>query len=404
MISRASRVREDFWIYVIVLFVLGSVYGWALYSLPGLRTPAGLTTFTGLMATHTALHILGPRLEPRRRWLPLYFLVQGVLAFVIIRMTAGSQSPFALYLYLALAAQTFGLLIARPFLAFIPVTSYLILGVVNFVWGWGWEALPAFLWAAAPQTVVIIAFVVMFLRQANERRRAQELLLELETAHRQLAGYAAQVKDLTLAAERQRLARELHDTLAQGLAGLILQLEAIDMQLSRGRLDRLKVIVDQAMERARTALAGARRSIDDLRASGSPDPDLAEALRLEAERFTRDTGVPCTLQLEPPAYIPAIVREHALRIVAEGLANVARHAHAAHVRIEMDGMNALEITLADDGIGFDMQTIDARDGHYGLVGLRERARLMDGSVDVISAPGQGTILSIHLPLVEGAHD
>jgi NarL family two-component system sensor histidine kinase YdfH len=404
MISRVSPVREDFWIYIVVLFVLGSVYGWALYTLPDLRTSSGLVPFTGLMAVHTFLHILGPRLEPRRRWLPLYFIVQGALVFIIIRMTAGAQSPFALYLYLALVAQTFALLIARPFLAFLPVAVYLLLGVVNFVWGWGWEALPSFLWAAVPQTIVIIAFVVMFVRQANERRRAQELLRELETAHRQLAGYAVQVKDLTLTAERQRMARELHDTLAQGLAGLILQLEAIDQQLSRGQLERVKVIVDQAMERARTSLANARRSIDDLRASGSPDTDLAEVIRLEAERFTRDSGIPCTLQLEPPAYIPTVVQEHALRIVAEGLTNVGRHAHAAHVRIEMGGEDALEITLADDGVGFNPETINDRDGHYGLVGLRERAHLVNGSVDVISAPGQGTILSIRLPIAEGTHD
>jgi two-component system, NarL family, sensor histidine kinase YdfH len=404
MISRVIPVREDFWIYTIVLFVLGSVYGWALYTLPDLHTPTRLVVFTGLMALHASLHILGPRPEPRRRWLPPYFIVQGALAFIIIRMTAGSQSPFALYLYLALAAQAIGLLITKPLLAFLPVAAYLILGVVNFVWGWGWSALPAFLWAAVPQTIVIIAFVMMFIWQANARRHAQQLFLELEIAHHQLADYAVQVKDLTLVAERQRMARELHDTLAQGLAGLILQLEAIDMQLARGRLERVKAIVEQAMERARSSLAGARRSIDDLRAAESPVTDLAEAIRLEAKRFTRDSGIPCTLQLESPAYIPTVVHENAVRIVAEGLTNVARHAHAAHVRIEMGGEDALEITLADDGVGFDTETISGRDGHYGLVGLRERAHLLNGTVNVISVPGQGTILSIHVPIVEGAHD
>ncbi len=404
MISRVRPVREDVWLYAIVLFAVGSVYAWALYTLPDLRAPAGLALFTGAILVHACLHFLGPCITPRRRWLPLYFVAQGVLVFIIVRMTSGSQSPFALYLYLALAAQAVGLLINRPLLALMVAATYLVLGLASFSMEWGWAALPAFLALAAPQIVVILAFVALLIRQANAHRRAQELLLELEVAHRQLADYADRIQGLTLVEERQRMARELHDTLAQGLAGLILQLEAIDLQLSHGRLDRLKIIVDQAMQRARNALASARSSIEDLRTGESAVDDLAEAVRLEAERFSSTTGIPCTLRLEPPASLPAPVREHALRIVAEGLANVERHAQAAHARIELSGEDALEITLADDGVGFDPETTRDRAGHYGLVGLRERAQLVGGSLDVISAPGQGTILSVRLPLMESNHD
>ena len=403
MIPRVSLVREEFWIFTLVLFVLGSVYICAIYTFPGLNVPATLALFTILMGTHAVLHILGPRLRKRKGWLFIYFILQGVLAFAITQMMAGSQLPFTLYLYLALAAEAIGLLSTRPGTALTIVAMYLGMGLLNFIWLWGWAPLPSFLGVAVPQALVIIAIVTLYFRQANARCRAQELLLELETAHRQLGEYAAQVEDLTLVAERQRMARELHDTLAQGLAGLILQLEAMDLQLSRGRIERVQVIVQQAMQRARTSLASARDSIDNLRADQSANFDLAEAARLEAEQFTSATGIACTLDLELPASIPALVREQAIRFISEGLANTARHAKARHVRIHVGGSDALEITLADDGIGFDPIAVDGRAGHYGLVGLRERAHLAGGTVDVISAPGQGTILNIALPMKANGH-
>src|SRR5690606_37880015 len=90
-------------------------------------------------------------------------------------------------------------------------------------------------------------------------------LAELETAHRQLAAYAAQVESLTLSNERQRMARELHDTLSQGVAALVLQLEAANAHLQNGRHDRAAGIIDLSLRRARNTLAESRAAIDDLR-------------------------------------------------------------------------------------------------------------------------------------------
>lgn len=406
-----SRTRDDLLLYLAMLLVLESVYGWSLFASPDLRAPAWLIPFTGLMLVHAALHLIGPRLSPRRRWLPLYFVAQGVLVFVINRMLSTSGATYGLYLYLALAAQALGLLNNHARLAVLAVAGYLTLAVINFVWLWGWAALPSFLVLAAPQTFFILAFVVLFFRQANARKHAQEFLRELETAHhelevahRQLAEYAARVEDLTLATERQRLARELHDTLAQGLAGLILQLEAIDKQLAHGRSERAQAITSQAMARARTTLADARRAIDDLRAGGLNTDDLCEAVRAEAERFTAATGIPCALDLAPPAPIPDDLREHALRAVAEALTNIARHARARQAQVRLAEVNgSLEVLVRDDGVGFDLADADGQAGHYGLIGLRERARLVGGSMEVTSALGLGTTVALHLPLTEHTH-
>jgi NarL family two-component system sensor histidine kinase YdfH len=253
--------------------------------------------------------------------------------------------------------------------------AYLALAVLNFVWLWGWAALPAFLVLTAPQTVFVIAFVVLFFRQANARRRAQELLNELETAHRdlesahrELAEYAARVEDLTLVNERQRMARELHDTLAQGLAGLILQLEAVDKQLAHGRPERAQTITTQAMERARQTLAEARRAIDDLRAGQPTSASLAERVREEVERFSAAIGIPCELDLNLSSPASDSFQEHAFRAIAEGLANVARHARARRAWVRLAEVNSgLEIVVRDDGMGFDSAEVNRRVGHYGLI-------------------------------------
>ena len=119
-----------------------------------------------------------------------------------------------------------------------------------------------------------VLVVVSALRQARARVQTQRLRQELEQAHRQLADDAVRLEELTRAAERQRMARELHDTLAQGLAGLILQLEAVKAHLVAGREERALEIVIQAMGRARTSLTTARSAIDDLRTETMTPTDL----------------------------------------------------------------------------------------------------------------------------------
>ena len=112
------------------------------------------------------------------------------------------------------------------------------------------------------------------------------------------AGIQVELERLTLAAERQRLARELHDTLAQGLVGLTLQLEALDAHLGRGEVPKSIAIVRGAAARARSTLADARTAIADLRATSAPP--LAEALREEADRFSSATGIPCVVTVDAP--------------------------------------------------------------------------------------------------------
>ena len=247
-----------------------------------------------------------------------------------------------------------------------------------------------------------IFYVVLYKRQVDARARAQSLLRDLEAANHQLSEYAARVEELTSAAERQRMARELHDTLSQGLAGLILQLEAVEAHLTGSRPERALQIVQEAKTTTRETLAESRQAIAELRQTGSRD--LEEAARQEAGHFTSSTGIPCQVEIALPEHLPVPVTETAIRVIAEGLTNIARHARAKNASLRVTSLTdskELEIGIGDDGIGFDPASIEA--GHYGLLGMRERVRLAGGDFDVHSEPGKGTQIVIRFPLEDTVH-
>jgi len=145
-------------------------------------------------------------------------------------------------------------------------------------------------------------------------------------------------------------------------------------------------------------LADARRAIGDLRQGAAVPEDLSEAVREEADHFATATGIACTLDLDSLPPLPDDMREHTLRVVSEGLTNVARHAQASQVWIRLaSGDDCLEVEVRDDGVGFDPAAAAAQSGHYGLLGMRERARLAGGTLVVESTPGKGTVLRLCVP-------
>src|SRR5512137_3029980 len=240
------------------------------------------------MNVHIVLHWLSPRLQKWSR-VAVYLLIQCVLAFVIVYL-AGNIGAL-LGLYMGLIGETIGLLREKFRWMVTAITVILGLSFFNYILqfgnsGWYWWLL-----AILPGAIFVAVYVTLYSRQAEARQQAQSLLKDLETANRQLSEYAARVEDLTIANERQRMARELHDTLSQGLAGLILQLEAADAHLAGNQPVRARAILQQAMGKARNTLTEARQAIDDLRKPVARG--LVEAAQEESERFTNATGLLC---------------------------------------------------------------------------------------------------------------
>ena len=409
-IFRSDELVETRPFNLIITFVLLITSALTLFAAPNPMPVNRLPLFVGLMVLHLALHWMSGYVAARDRWGVLYLLVQGVLALALVLVS--QQPELALALFATLIAETLGLF-GLTRLAVSGVIGYLILTAVSFYALGGQPLIAEWMSPVISTMFLLIIFMVLYRRQSEARQHSQELLAELETAHHQLADYAAQVESLTLAAERQRMARELHDTLAQGVAGLILQLEAANNHLENGRYPRAQTIIQQSMKRARSTLASARAAIDDLRLENN---SLSETIQRHADRFTQATGIPCHLTMDlatetatstkpvlslskhsVQAVSPTIAG-HAERIISESLTNITRHAQASNVWLDVtQSAGGLAIDVRDDGVGFDVETA-VRAGHYGLLGMRERARLVNGAFEISSEVNEGTHLSISLPL------
>jgi NarL family two-component system sensor histidine kinase YdfH len=373
-------------------------YAIAVRDDPLLRSPARTVPLTLLLAGYIVLLWLSPRLMVRRRRMPVFFAVQATLAFAVGLLTPGHW--LAIMLYMSMTG--IGVSLLWPDLRKVGVIALLglILSTYHMVASWGWGSFAQTL----PTLGIILAFVViavvLYTRQVRAREQAQDLLQELETAHRQLQAYADRVEELTITQERQRMAQELHDTLAQGLAGLILQLEAADSHLEGGNAPKAQETVQRAMERARTTLREARRAIQALRPAVLEQDSLVDALGREMDEFAAATGKRATFQVDSSSPdVPPAAAQDILRIVQESLTNAARHAEAEHVVVRLETDNDwLRVVVEDDGRGFDPDEVAGQPGSFGLRGLKERADHIGGELQVRSAPGRGTTVTLEMEM------
>lgn len=395
---RDARVRRG-----ALLAWLGLLYLQSIGSLDFTDTrppePAFTAYVTLLMGLHIGLYVYGRRLLEAPEHGP-YGLYAGAQSGLVVLMSLLVPHSIILPLGLTLALMAEAFVVLPPRRRALAVGWYDLLCCLIIVAHLGRvvQNIALISLAVLPLLLCVLAYATLYRQQVAAREQAQAAHAELEAAHAELAAYADRVEDLTLLTERQRMARELHDTLAQGLAGTILQLDAARLRLAGGETERAGEIIAQAQERARTALASARQAIDDLRVV--PTGALAASATVEAEihRFCDTTGAVVEADIADLATLPLELAEQTTRLVMEGLANVLRHARAQRVWIYVTSReNEVETTVRDDGVGFDVTAVAGLPGHYGLLGLRERARLAGGELQVMSTPGQGTTLRLRLP-------
>ncbi len=232
--------------------------------------------------------------------------------------------------------------------------------------------------------------------------RAEEIGLGQALAHQamlaiQLGRLSRQSRQAAVAAERNRLARDIHDTLAQGLTSVIVQLEAVEEAMAQRVPAKAEEHLTRAGELARESLQEARRSVRALRPQSLEEKDLCEALRGLIEKLTTGTNVRADFIMQgEPRDLPLEWEENLLRITQEVLTNVLRHAQASKFNAEIAfGGGELRLRLSDNGSGFDLA---GRHDGFGLQGMRERVEGMGGQLAIQSAKGAGTTVGIVLPL------
>ena len=236
--------------------------------------------------------------------------------------------------------------------------------------------------------LLIGSIIVRLMKAQREQREA------LARANIELARHAMTIEQLATSQERNRLARELHDTLAHTLSGLAVQLEAI---ISIGENDpkAIQKMLEQSLKNTREGLREARRAIQALRASPLEDMGLVLALRSLAESTAERANLALDLLLpERFGDLNPTLEQGLYRIAEQAIANVAQNANATHMRVKLIRENGrLELHVSDDGCGFELENVE-REGRYGIQGMLERANMIDGDLEIKSQPGEGTSIRL----------
>ena len=388
-----------------------AMVGWCGYALlvpptvfaivAGAGDPAWLAATLAIAAAAAGwIYLLFTRLPPPRQEhrLRMGVFFVGVLVLASILML---RSPL---FFIFTISGFFYASILRPLpLAFVGVfaTSFLIntliAGFPQTAEGWTFYVV-----IIAIQTIVIGAGSIVGEKVTEQNEERRQALAKLETALVENAGLHAQLltqaREAGILDERARMAREIHDTIAQGLMGIVTQLEAAeqahDRPADRGRH------LENAERLARESLAEARRSVEASMPSVLEAGTLPDALADVTREWSKLHGIPADVTVTGNAIaLHPEIEVALLRVAQEALANVARHAGATRAGLTLSFIgDVVTLDVRDDGVGFVAAEPDAPSG-FGLSGMRQRIARVAGSLAIESEPGGGTALSARVPAI-----
>jgi signal transduction histidine kinase len=234
---------------------------------------------------------------------------------------------------------------------------------------------------------LLYAFVGLFVVKLSKAQKE---------ARRSLATHSTTLEHLATSRERNRLARELHDTLAHSLSGIAVQLEAVKA-LWEDDPEQARAMVEQSLESARGGLSEARRAIQALRASPLEQLGLEAALHQLGEDATERAGFPVLVSVaDNVGELDPELENVVYRIADEALTNASRHSVASQVTLDLTRRaGKVRLVVADDGAGFDRDA-PVPDGHIGLKGMTERAEMVGGILELSSEPGSGTTVTFEV--------
>jgi signal transduction histidine kinase len=365
---------------------------------------------------------------------PSRWAIFGLLAafYVLLAVVPWLYRRSQLYVHLYLAVQTFILgglaivttiedVVALPFLSLIllamtvlpprigfrwiglftvlMVGSMIALGIVFHGMDTGMILLTALVYVASYfgfGTLVAVLRQLEIARNEAEvaHKKSEELLAELQVAHRELQAYTARAEEMAVLQERSRLARELHDSVSQALHSSTLLAEAGQRLAGAGDIERARGYLIRLGEISQQALREMRLLVYELRPLALSGVGLVGALQRRLDAVERRSGVEVELSIEEELGLPAPIEEALFWIAMEALNNALKHANPTTVTVslrkeEQREMPCIELLIIDDGVGFDLDEKDG-EGGVGLVSMKERIEKLGGELTVLSASGEGT--------------
>lgn len=305
-------------------------------------------------------------------------------------------NPFAWWLGFTYFGQMFGLLPLRGVVIGTAVVTFFILLIIS---DWSITQIPfgaafgfSFMWIGG---MAVFLFIYGIIRTSSQRA---DLITKLESAQRELEAARQRDAELATLRERERLARDLHDSLGHSLVALSVQLEAIQ-RLYKVDADKASAQVDELKNLTRASMDDLRRSLAGLRTPGLGERKLSEALQTLSVDVAQRAYLAVTCHIHDDAnQLSPVHAETLWRVAQEALANIERHAGARNVDLKLDieSQHAM-LTITDDGCGFPADA-ENKPGHYGLRGMRERVEGLGGTL-TLSGNENGSRVDVSLPIL-----
>ena len=321
----------------------------------------------------------------------IYLSVQTAL--IIGAMLLFYELDFFALLFLPLGGQAMFLFPRKT--AFVWIAIFGITIIIGQTIQFGWPGGLSFTFLYLAGLFFIASFSTLMMRANEARIQSDQLLDELQGAHRQLQEYAGQAEELATAKERNRLARELHDSVAQTLYGLTLQAEAASRQLNAGQTKEVENYLREIRESAQQTLQETRLLIFELRPPILESEGLVSALQARLESVESRSGLKTQINLQEVGRLPNGIESGLYGISNEILNNILKHAHASVINVSL-GKKAGNIFLeiSDNGVGFSLDLAEQHGG-LGLKGMRERAEQINADLRIISGEN-GTRVSVEV--------
>jgi signal transduction histidine kinase len=365
----------------------------------------------GLLAAFFLLLAAFPWVSRRLpRYMNLYLVV--ATCFLVALTVTTTIEDFAAIPFLSLTLLVMTLFPAKT--GFRWIGGFLVILVASMV-GYGfvyhginaeWILLNILLYLTIFAAVGAVMAVVRQLETArNEaeaaRKKSEQFLAELQVAHQQLQAYTGQAEELAVIAERNRLARNLHDSVSQTVFSMTLSAEAARILFDRDK-SRAATELDKLQGLAKSALAEMRSLVFELRPTAVTEQGLVPTLRHHVAALERQTGLVVALQVEGESRLGRLEAQRLFRVIQEALNNIVKHAQTGTARVTLrfeDGRVLARIE--DEGRGFAPEAVVTRGQGIGLSTMRERVEMLGGTLTVDSSPGAGTRVIIELAPASG---
>jgi len=395
----AQQIKIRPWVFTLMYYLIYSAV--VLRMVPVYWGSPELTSVLGLFLLYVVLLSIERPLVNKIRWsfFPYVFVQLAIVSLLLLVPNSTAPRDYFFNLVLPLCGQAiwdFKGKAAQYFVVFLSLFCLVAL-IITY---------PALEGLGFGMTYVVGCLLIAVLSVATlnsiqAREETQKILQDLQEANRKLVEYSQQVENLAAAEERNRLARELHDSVSQTIFSMTLTAQAAKMLVSEDQ-PKVKNLLEKIQDLSQNALVEMRTLIQELRPHSIVEEGFVEALQKHILARKGQDGLDVDLQIHSQASLQQSTAETLFRVVQEALNNISKHAKtkSAVIKIEENDQK-LKLTILDHGTGFEQSRVQDTSGHVGLQSMQERVKSLGGILTIESHPGRGTRICVEgIPLLD----